>query len=458
MGKRNKNSFKVIKDPVHGSMQFSHEEIAWIMPFIDSDNFQRLRHIKQAGLCDWFFIGAVHTRFNHCLGCCYVASQIAKKLDLSDRDRQAVMLAALLHDIGHGPLSHTFEPIFHETCINHEMWTPYFIQEFNQADFLEKLKKGSSTLSVSSATLKLVERLIMHQEKEKSLLADIVSSQLDADRLDYLLRDSHFCGVDYGEYDFPWLLNCLSVVNYKGKNRLGIFENGIGGVEHYLLARRLMTRNVYQHQKKHSAENLLVHFLKYLSHGLERDQRFAEIKRKTLAQFIMRVNAFNDAVKKSSHKTKIIKAFLRDNFQHYKQLYDYDIFSMIRHCANLEGDHPAAEIARRLQQRQLPKTFRIDAKHYTQMKNTIAELKQKNNKIKDWQIQILNLPSSSYSGNRDPILINSSNNKVKKLHDQSLIINALSNQWEHISLVAIDQLLLDQPAIIKLRRKLEKIS
>ena len=92
--------------------------------------------------------------------------------------------------------------------------------------------------------------MIMHKPINKSVLADIVSSQLDADRLDYLLRDSHFCGVRYGEFDFRWMLHCMAIVESKEGERLGITHKGIGVVEHYLMARRLMTRNIYHSQKK----------------------------------------------------------------------------------------------------------------------------------------------------------------------------------------------------------------
>jgi len=106
------DSFHVIKDPVHDTMQFTSLEDNWIKPFIDSPNFQRLRHIKQLGMGDYIFPGAVHTRFNHCIGCCYIAGQIAHKIGLGEEDRQLVMIACLLHDIGHGPFSHAFEDIF----------------------------------------------------------------------------------------------------------------------------------------------------------------------------------------------------------------------------------------------------------------------------------------------------------------------------------------------------------
>ena len=241
----NRTHFHVIKDPVHGTMQFTSIEDNWVKPFIDSPHFQRLRHIKQLGMGDFIFPGSVHTRFNHCLGCCYVASQIAQKIGLADEERQLVMIACLLHDIGHGPFSHAFEGIFHNKLIRHEDWTPYFLADYDTPEFFQQYNRKNPRYHLSSEKFRQIADMIMHRPVEKCVLADIVSSQLDADRMDYLLRDSHFCGVRYGEFDFRWLLHCMSIVESKEGERLGITHKGIGVIEHYLMARRLMTRNIY---------------------------------------------------------------------------------------------------------------------------------------------------------------------------------------------------------------------
>lgn len=248
------NIFHVIKDPVHGTMQFTSMEDAWVKPFIDSPHFQRLRHIKQLGLGDLIFPGAVHTRFNHCLGCCYVASQIAHKIGLADEERQLVMIASLMHDIGHGPFSHAFEGVFKEKAVLHEDWTPYFLNDYGQTDFFKRYNHLNPRHQLNDEKFNVIAHMIMHKPAKKNVLADIVSSQLDADRLDYLLRDSHFCGVRYGEFDFRWLIHCMSIVECHEGERLGITHKGIGAVEHYLMARRLMARNIYHSQKKLAIE------------------------------------------------------------------------------------------------------------------------------------------------------------------------------------------------------------
>lgn len=452
------NRFHIIKDPVHGSMQFSDEEAQWIFPFVDHENLQRLRHIKQAGLCDWFFPGAVHTRFNHSLGCSYVAGQIANKIGLSTEEKQIVMMACLLHDIGHGPFSHVFEDVFYKKSIKHEMWTPYFLQEFCEEKFLKKANQYNKKSPITREKLLLIEKIILHQDQEKKLLSDIVSSQLDADRLDYLLRDSHFCGVKYGEYDFRWLLHCLTIVKEKNKKRLGVISSGIGAIEHYLMARRLMTQNVYQYPKKTVSEFFLTEFLKYLAEGLLEDKRFEPVKQKTLAKFIIQVSHFNQEIKQSTNSKKVIQTFLKNNYEFYKTLYDYDVFSVLRECAQMNFDHPAILLAKRIQTRALPKAIAIRSEHHQQAKNLIDKVKKENTKkIADWQLRLFNLPHQSYQAEHDPILMRDESGKVKHLHERSFILSALSDRWENLSFICLDQEILSLPIVKKLCEALRKL-
>ena len=166
------NLFHVIKDPVHGTMQFTSTEDNWVKPFIDSPNFQRLRHIKQLGMGDFIFPGAVHSRFNHCLGCCYVASQIAQKVGLADEERQLVMIACLLHDIGHGPFSHAFEGVFHEKLIRHEDWTPYFLADYGTKEFFMHYNRLNPRYHLTEEKFHDVADMIMHRPATKGVLVN----------------------------------------------------------------------------------------------------------------------------------------------------------------------------------------------------------------------------------------------------------------------------------------------
>ena len=450
--------FHVIKDPVHGAMQFNTEENNWIKPFIDSENFQRLRQIKQLGLADLIFPGAVHNRFSHGIGSCYIASQICNKLGLSDEDKQKAILACLLHDIGHGPFSHAFEEIFYKQSITHEMWTPLFLQEYKNPEFLKRFNSRNKDFPLTSDKLDLIQELITHQFQGNKILADIVSSQLDADRLDYLLRDSHFCGVSYGGYDFRWLLHCLTVISEEGQTRLGITHKGIGAIEEYLMARRLMMRNVYQHGKKYGAEFLLKSFLQYLAQGLEQEERFTVLLDLPVAQFLQQMNYFNQQAQQGGNLEELTKRFIEENYYLYKQLCDYDIFVLIRELSHWDYDHDAVVIAERLYSRKLPKIIYINALHIELAKEMVEEFKRKHqNEIRSWQIAILMLPHLSYEMNHDPILVMDPRKVIKYLHDDSLMINAMSDKQEEFCIVSVDHEIADEGIVIELMKALQAL-
>lgn len=438
------NIYHVIKDPVHSTMQFTTLEDSWVKPFIDSPNFQRLRHIKQLGMGDFIFPGAVHTRFNHCLGCSYVASQIANKIGLAEEERQLVIIACLLHDIGHGPFSHTFEDLFHDKAIRHEDWTPFFLAEYRTDAFFAAYNKHNPRHHLTSEKFQLIEDMIMHRRTSKKVLADIVSSQLDADRLDYLLRDSHFCGVAYGEFDLSWMLHCMAIVHSSHGERLGITHKGIGVVEHYLVARRLMTRNIYHYQKKMALEFLLVQLLKSLSENLT-NPLYKEITNTRLGQFLLAAHNFNQQADKSATAKT---TFLQQNYPIYKELCDYDVFAVIKLLSDKNDNHPAIQIAKRLQNRLMPKVIRLDQTTTPIANELIAALKQDGkNKFHDWQVSVIETPHQSYKVDNDPILVVNEHDVVKPINEISLLINAISDKYEHTAFLCIDKAIIEDKAI-----------
>lgn len=434
------NIYHVVKDPVHGTMQFTSVEHSWIKPFIDSPQYQRLRHVKQMGMGDFIFPGAVHTRFNHCLGCCYVGSQIANKIGLSDEDRQLVMIACLLHDIGHGPFSHAFEGIYSGDTIRHEMWTPHFLAEFKTPEFFHYYNKVNPKFPLTAEKFDEIQNMIMHKPVKKRLLADIVSSQLDADRLDYLLRDSHFCGVRYGEFDSRWMLHCLAIVNSPKGERLGITHKGIGVVEHYLMARRLMIRNIYQIPKKLGFENFLIDMLSNLAETLDHNDAYKSIRHSRLGEFLMAANQYDG---------KSREQFVAKNYAVYKELCDYDVFAVIRQLADLCDDNPATQIAARLHRRIMPKTVRFDFDHLKQITHEVNEFKHKHKKdFQDWQIAVIETPSHSYtSSGDDTIYVVNENDDISPISDYSIMIDAMSDKLEHAPFISIDKLIADDKRV-----------
>lgn len=444
----NETLFHVIKDPVHGTMQFTTLENNWIKPFIDSPHFQRLRHIKQLGMGDIIFPGAVHTRFNHCLGCCYIASQIAHKIGLAEEERQLVMIACLLHDIGHGPFSHAFEDVFHRKLIRHEAWTPFFLNDYRTPEFFNYYNRCNPRHHLSEEKFNLIEEMIMHKSVVKRVLADIVSSQLDADRLDYLLRDSHFCGVAYGQFDFRWMLNSMMIVDSSEGERLGLTHKGIGVVEHYLMARRLMTRNIYHHQKKLALEFFLIQLLVSLAESLDDYPAYASIKSTRLGKFLLAANQFNQKIKTEKHAENYRQAFLQNNYADYKELCDYDVFVIIKALAELNDNHSACQIAKRLQYRHIPKIVRLGPAEIATAELLLAEFRKTHaNLFQPWQLALIKTPHQSYSIEDDPILIENEHGNVKPLNEISLMINAISDKSEQTAFLCIDKAIFSDPIV-----------
>ncbi len=438
------NHFHVIKDPVHGVMQFSDKENNWIKPFINHPHFQRLRHVRQVGMADLIFPGAVYTRFNHSLGCCYVGSQIANKIGLIDEEKQLVILACLLHDIGHGPFSHAFENLFSKKCIRHEEWTPHFLQEFNNEDFLSKYNEDNKYFPLNAEKFEAIEQMIMHRYTKNKLLSDIVSSQLDADRLDYLLRDSHFCGVKYGEFDLRWMLHCLTPIETEDGLRLGVTKKGIGVVEHYLVARWLMIRNIYHHDKKHAAEHLLANFLMQLAKNIP-DADFLKPYRSTpLGQLLININKFNLKIKEKKPSQQEKEKFLNENFSLYKKLCDYHVLVLISELADLEISHDVVMLAKRIQYRQMPKVLSLDIDQIHDAHVLVEELKKKfKTTISEWQLEIISAPRLCYAEDIDPIWVLNSSGKTSKINERSLLVNSMANQYEHACLLFIDCALIE---------------
>ncbi|MCI5774201.1 MAG: HD domain-containing protein [Erysipelotrichaceae bacterium] len=236
------DEIKVMRDPIHGYIHVSYEVI-WAI--INHPIFQRLRRIKQMGSSYIVYHTAEHTRFAHSLGVyeivqrmCYENKDIDEAID--EKDKIVVMLAALLHDIGHGPFSHAFESVF---PFDHEAYSVKIIKESSLATLLDSYAPGLS---------QEVADIIAHKSS-KSLLVSMISSQLDADRMDYLLRDAYFTGTKYGEYDLERVLRTLRVKDGK----LVVKESGIHTIEDYIMARYHMYWQVYYHPVARSFEAIL---------------------------------------------------------------------------------------------------------------------------------------------------------------------------------------------------------
>ncbi len=237
------NKKKVINDPVYGFIKIPTE---LIFDLIEHPWFQRLRRIKQLGMTHLVYPGAVHSRFSHALGAMHLMQLAINVLqnkghEITKHEAESVSIAILLHDIGHGPFSHALENSIVEN-INHETLSVWFMDELN------KEFDGNLTLAIS----------IFKGEYTKRFLHQLVSSQLDLDRMDYLNRDSFFTGVSEGIIGWDRIIQMLDVRD----DELVVEEKGIYSIEKFLVARRIMYWQCYLHKTSISAENILIQLLK----------------------------------------------------------------------------------------------------------------------------------------------------------------------------------------------------
>jgi len=281
-----------VRDPVHGSIHILDQEI----PILRHDFFQRLRNIKQLGLSEYVFPGATHTRFIHSIGVMSVGARAFDKLFSDvikhspneirefDRLKETFKLAGLLHDVGHAPLSHSTEsvmPMLSDLKIPIAFLHDKDIKRDRQATHEDYTIKGIADSSFARAFIQVEEKygvdrrciadLIVGKTNNQAyftieginyfpILHQLISSELDCDRMDYLLRDSYFCGVSYGNFDLDWLLDNLEICIVDKHAHLGISERAVVTFDDFLLSRYHMFIMVYFHYRSVCLEQLLIKY------------------------------------------------------------------------------------------------------------------------------------------------------------------------------------------------------
>jgi uncharacterized protein len=238
-----------IRDPIHGHIKPNAQEIA----VIDTEAFQRLRRIRQLSNTHLVFPGATHTRFEHCLGTMTVSGSMAERTNLANdaADRvETIRLAGLLHDIGHGPFSHTSERIVEQTIHVKKFLNVQIAVDLIQSD-------GAIRSALGAKVDKVVD--LLQRNNRVGVDYDILDGPIDADKFDYLLRDSHYCGIPYGHADTLRLLLALARVNDPPNGvSLGITLKGVEAVQYLQLARYQMHQNVYRHKTRRIADAMLI--------------------------------------------------------------------------------------------------------------------------------------------------------------------------------------------------------
>ncbi|WP_192820492.1 HD domain-containing protein [Rufibacter sp. LB8] len=297
------NKKKIFNDPVYGFITVPSE---LLFDIIQHPYFQRLRRIKQLGLTEFVYPGALHTRFHHALGAMHlmniaIQSLSSKDNRISEKECEASMAAILLHDVGHGPFSHALEHAIFDQ-VPHEQVSLHIMELLNQ-QFGGRLQLAMDIFTDS------YERRFFHQ---------LVSSQLDVDRLDYLNRDSFYTGVSEGKIGADRLLKMLNVHD----DQLVVEEKGIYSIESFLVSRRLMYWQVYMHKTVTSAEQMV---LKIMQRARQLTQENVDVPASPNLQFFLRENL---SMLDFERDPSIMKRFV--------SLDDYDVWSAIK----LWAEHP----------------------------------------------------------------------------------------------------------------------
>jgi HD superfamily phosphohydrolase len=343
------NRRKIVNDPIYG---FVNIPSSILYDLMEHRYFQRLRRIRQLGLTNLVYPGANHTRFQHALGAMHLMDQAItslkyKGLQITDIEHEAALIAILLHDIGHGPYSHTLEKIIAEN-ISHETFSLLLMQDLNKV-FDQKLE---------------IAIKIFTKKYPKKFLSQLVSSQLDMDRLDYLRRDSFFTGVTEGVIGSDRIIKMLNVVN----DELVVEAKGIYSIEKFLLARRLMFWQVYLHKTVIAADQMLIQVLDRAKYLMRTGENIFATP--SLVYFLR------------NFKSSDIENNLHDTLNHYVALDDSDIIIALK-MWETHGDYILSQLSKSLNNRRL---FRIEIQNepfcqqrIEDLRKTVAKLYKINN-------------------------------------------------------------------------------
>ena len=388
---------KIINDPVYGFITLNK---GILLNIVDHPYFQRLSRIKQLGLTYLVYPGAHHTRFHHAAGAAHLMTQAIQTLKkngvlINKEEEEAVILAILLHDIGHGPFSHALENSFVKE-ISHEEISVKFMNSLNQ-EF-----DGALDLALQ----------IFQDKYPKRFLHDLVSSQLDMDRLDYLKRDSFFTGVSEGVVSNQRIIKMFHVVN----DEIVIKEKGIYSIEKFIVARRLMYWQVYLHKTVLSAEFLLAKII-------ERARELINNGEKLLVLPSIKYFFENTIYKENISENDFLTAF--------SKLDDYDVLYSVKVWAD-SNDQVISKLSQMLINRKL---LKVKISHHKFTNDEIEEMKQYHQKKLGFSNLEMNyfvfqnqMTNNAYDPRKDEIKILFNNGTLKDitLASDNLNISALS--------------------------------
>jgi uncharacterized protein len=388
------NKRKIINDPVHGFVTIPFD---FIFDLIEHPYFQRLRRIKQLGLTHYVYPGATHTRFQHTIGALHLMNLALESLKskgviIEKEEEEAILAAILLHDIGHGPFSHALEESLIEG-VNHEYMSQLLMKELN--------KQFGKKLDLAIA--------IFNNQHTKKFLHQLVSSQLDMDRLDYIKRDSFCTGVTEGTIGTDRIIKMLNVVN----DQLVVEKKGIYSVEKFLIARRLMYWQVYFHKTVVASENLLVKIL-------QRAKSLAKKGEKIYATPALEYFLYNDI------NSTNLDSFLPQVLEQFISLDDSDILVSAKEWIHSE-DRVLSILSQNTIERKLPKIWISEQPQgkeiVTGIMNKIQGLFNFNRSEAEYFLYEGIISNSAFSGKEDMIQIMMNNSETKDISEVSDILN-----------------------------------
>ena len=375
-----RNKLKIVNDPVYG---FIHIPNAFILDLIEHPYFQRLCRISQMGLSYLVYPGARHTRFHHALGCMFLMQQAIqtlryKQIEITPEEEEALYIAILLHDIGHGPFSHAMEHSIVEG-ISHEEISLAFMQALNEQF------EGRLSLAIE----------IFQKKYKKQFINQLISSQLDMDRLDYLKRDSFYSGVSEGNINSQRIIAMLTVKD----DTLIVEEKGIYSIEEFLVARRLMYWQVYLHKTSIGAEFVLV---KLLARVKELTHQGKKLPMTTALRFFV-----------ENHITK--ETFDSHALELFAQLDDYDIISGLKEWQYGE-DWVLAKLSQMILNRDLLRVrlYRspVEKEKVQELLREAAEQLQIPEELASYFVFTGEISNTAYRKDEQNILIYTKNNKI----------------------------------------------
>ena len=382
---------KVLKDPVHSYIHINYE-VVWNC--LDSKEFQRLRRIRQLGGDFQVYPTAEHSRFSHSLGVYEIVRRMVTEIkslsvELSEYDKICVMLAGLLHDVGHGPFSHAFE---HVTNHSHEDYTAKII--LGETELKQVLTEVSPRLPEDIVS-------IIEHNHPNDILNQIISGQLDADRMDYLLRDSYFSATSYGQFDLERILRTMRVRKIdENKKALVVKYTGIHSVEDYIMARYQMYWQVYYHPVARSYEAVFIQLFNRLKDIFKDNKEY-----------------FSDM--------KVLIPFLEKNVVSVEEYFKLDENSLLYCCSLIQDkdDEIAVDLAQRLQNRRLFEYVDYSEENLAQIKNMLKE----QNLDEKYYLRVENVEASVYSPYKGrKILIEQLDGKIVALEKASTIVESIT--------------------------------